>query len=66
MDAIKIPQVEILNKAECFTTMNLFIKDSKISLESDVDEQLIFVIPFNQVVKLHSLRITAPIGTIYL
>ncbi len=35
-------------------------EDNGLHLESDADEQLLLYIPFNQVVKLHSLIIKGP------
>lgn len=35
-------------------------EDNGLYLESDADEQLLLYIPFNQVVKLHSLIIRGP------
>ncbi|KAJ3173291.1 hypothetical protein HK101_011078 [Irineochytrium annulatum] len=53
-------QVECLNQSEKHTVHSIFSKDGSY-LESDVDEQIIIVIPFNQVVKLHSFSIEAPL-----
>eukprot|EP00899_Mesostigma_viride_P008196 jgi/Mesvir1/17378/Mv08682-RA.1 len=35
-------------------------EDAGLFLESDIDEQLLVTVPFNQVVKLHSIVIKAP------
>ncbi|KAJ3259880.1 hypothetical protein HDU77_001600 [Chytriomyces hyalinus] len=53
-------QIECLNQSDDHTVGSIFGKDAKQYLESDVDEQIILVIPFNQVVKLHSLQISGP------
>ncbi|KAI9346177.1 galactose-binding domain-like protein [Obelidium mucronatum] len=57
---IDMRQVECLNQSDDHTVGSIFGKDSKQFLESDVDEQLILVVPFNQVVKVHSLVISGP------
>ncbi|KAJ3030160.1 UNVERIFIED_CONTAM: Thioredoxin-like protein 1 [Siphonaria sp. JEL0065] len=44
-------QIECLNQSDDHTVTSIFGKDAKQYLESDVDEQLILVVPFNQVVK---------------
>ncbi|KAJ3400198.1 hypothetical protein CcCBS67573_g09590 [Chytriomyces confervae] len=53
-------QIECLNQSDDHTVASIFGTDAKQFLESDVDEQIILVIPFNQVVKLHSLIISGP------
>ncbi|KAI8615077.1 galactose-binding domain-like protein [Chytriomyces sp. MP71] len=53
-------QIECLNQSDEHTVGSIFGKDAKQYLQSDVDEQLIIVIPFNQVVKLHSIKISGP------
>ncbi|TPX44711.1 thiopurine S-methyltransferase [Chytriomyces confervae] len=53
-------QIECLNQSDDHTVGSIFGTDAKQFLESDVDEQIILVIPFNQVVKLHSLIISGP------
>ncbi|KAJ3351241.1 hypothetical protein HDU83_009059 [Entophlyctis luteolus] len=55
-------QIECLNQSDEHTVFSIFGNDPKQYLESDVDEQLIIVIPFNQMVKVHSLKITGPKG----
>ncbi|ORY53628.1 thioredoxin-domain-containing protein [Rhizoclosmatium globosum] len=57
---IDMKQIECLNQSDDHTVGSIFGKDTKQYLESDVDEQLILVVPFNQVVKLHSFKITGP------
>lgn len=52
-------QVECLNQSEAHTVASIFTKDTSTYLESDVDEQLIINIPFNQAVKLHTVKIVA-------
>ncbi|KAI8814575.1 thioredoxin-like protein 1-like protein [Cladochytrium replicatum] len=54
---IHLSQVECLNESSDHSVSALFKKDGY--LESDVDEQLIITIPFNQAVKLHSLKVVA-------
>ncbi|KAI8622396.1 galactose-binding domain-like protein [Chytriomyces sp. MP71] len=53
-------QIECLNQSNEHTFGSIFGKDTKQYLESDVDEQMIVVIPFNQIVKLHSVKISGP------
>ncbi|CAG8612292.1 8637_t:CDS:2 [Ambispora leptoticha] len=55
---ITLNQIDCLNQLENHNVRNAFTKDDSY-LESDVDEQLLISIPFNQSVKLHSLKITA-------
>ncbi|BBN13567.1 hypothetical protein MPTK1_6g04670 [Marchantia polymorpha subsp. ruderalis] len=56
--------VECLNEKSDRTFINVlkqgYRDDNGLQLESDTDEQLLIYIPFNQVVKLHSLIIRAP------
>ncbi|ORZ05778.1 PITH domain-domain-containing protein [Absidia repens] len=52
-------QMDALNQQEEHNVKNLFKKDESY-LESDVDEQLIISVPFNQPVKLHSLKFKVP------
>ncbi|KAI8827717.1 thioredoxin-like protein 1-like protein [Chytriomyces cf. hyalinus JEL632] len=62
-------QIECLNQSDDHTVACIFGTDAKQFLESDVDEQIILVVPFNQVVKLHSLIISGPkvidLSTVY-
>ncbi|KAI8618170.1 galactose-binding domain-like protein [Chytriomyces sp. MP71] len=53
-------QIECLNQSDQHTVGSIFGNNANQYLESDVDEQLIVVIPFNQVVKLHSIKISGP------
>jgi len=48
-----------LNESDEHTHKNV-LKDNKAYLESDCDEQLMLTISFNQSVKVHSLKISAP------
>ncbi|KAJ3060315.1 Thioredoxin-like protein 1, partial [Quaeritorhiza haematococci] len=57
---ITLNQLDCLNQQDSHTVRSIFTKDEATFLESDVDEQLIISIPFNQTVKLHSIRIVAP------
>ncbi|KAJ3316784.1 hypothetical protein HDU93_004273, partial [Gonapodya sp. JEL0774] len=56
---IQLPQLECLNQSRTHSVHGAFADDGTY-LESDSDEQLIVVVPFNQAVKIHSLRITGP------
>lgn len=53
---VTLNQVECLNQSNTHNVRNIFKKDGTY-LESDVDEQLIMNVPFNQAVKLHSIKI---------
>ncbi|CAG8753496.1 9305_t:CDS:2 [Acaulospora morrowiae] len=53
---ITLNQVDCLNQHEVHNVRNVFKKDDGY-LESDVDEQLLISIPFNQTVKLYSLKV---------
>ncbi|KAF1799864.1 PITH domain-containing protein [Mucor lusitanicus] len=52
-------QMDALNQQEEHNVKNIF-KDDDSFLQSDVDEQLIISVPFNQPVKLHSLKFKVP------
>ncbi|KAI8369754.1 PITH domain-containing protein [Blakeslea trispora] len=52
-------QMDALNQQEDNNVKNIF-KDDDAYLESDVDEQLIISVPFNQPVKLHSIQFKVP------
>jgi hypothetical protein len=51
-------QLECLNSDNSHPIQNIFKPDRSL-LKSDVDEQLILAISFNQPVKVHSLKIIA-------
>ncbi len=55
---ITLNQVDCLNQQENHGVRNIFNRNDTY-LESDVDEQLLISIPFNQSVKIHSLKIIA-------
>nr|XP_024374933.1 PITH domain-containing protein At3g04780-like isoform X1 [Physcomitrium patens] len=63
-DCIEWQSVECLNENSLHTSVNAlkqgYREDNGLYLESDADEQLLLYIPFNQVVKLHSLIIRGP------
>ncbi|KAI8985342.1 PITH domain-containing protein [Pilobolus umbonatus] len=59
IDYITVNQMDALNEQEEHSVKNIFRNDDTY-LESDVDEQLIISVPFNQPVKLHSLKIKVP------
>lgn len=56
---ITMDQTECLNEKEGTSVKNIFTKDATL-LESDVDEQLLMSISFNEAVKLHSIKIFGP------
>eukprot|EP00897_Mesotaenium_endlicherianum_P008059 jgi/Mesen1/7281/ME000373S06347 len=64
LDYIQWPSVECLNENPRHTNTNAlkqgYREDEGLCLESDSDEQLLLFIPFNQVVKLHSIIIKGP------
>jgi len=55
---VTLNQVDCLNQQENHGVKNIFNKDDTY-LESDVDEQLLISIPFNQAVKVHSMKLVA-------
>ena len=55
---VTLNQVDCLNQQENHGVRNIFNKDDPY-LESDVDEQLLISIPFNQAVKVHSIKLVA-------
>jgi len=55
---ITLNQLDIRNEQEEHNVRSIF-KDDDSYLESDVDEQLMIGVPFNQTVRLHSLKIKA-------
>ncbi|CAO3565544.1 unnamed protein product [Mortierella alpina] len=55
-DQITLNQVDCLNQQTANNIKNA-LKADETYLESDVDEQLIISVPFNQSVKLHSIKI---------
>ncbi|KAG0255166.1 Thioredoxin-like protein 1 [Actinomortierella ambigua] len=55
-EQITLSQVSCLNEQHENNVRNALKKDESF-LESDVDEQLLITVPFNQAVKLHSLKI---------
>jgi len=52
---VHLKQVDCLNLKSGSKASSLFTKDAG-SIQSDVDEQLVIVIPFSQAVKLHSVQ----------
>ncbi|KAH9533981.1 hypothetical protein CY35_18G083100 [Sphagnum magellanicum] len=64
VECIDWQSVECLNEKSTHTFVNAlkqgYREDNGLHLESDADEQLLLYIPFNQVVKLHSLIIKGP------
>lgn len=64
-DFIQNNQVECLNESTAHTKAALFTDDGSY-LESDCDEQLLITIPFNQNVKIHSVRIKAPSDGVFM
>ncbi|EXB93248.1 PITH domain-containing protein [Morus notabilis] len=64
LDFIDWSGVECLNQSTSHSLANAlkqgYREDEGLNLESDADEQLLIYIPFNQVVKLHSIAIKGP------
>ncbi|KAJ7524041.1 hypothetical protein O6H91_18G074400 [Diphasiastrum complanatum] len=64
VECIDWSSVECLNEKDDHTFSNAvkqgYREDDGLHLESDADEQLLLYIPFNQVVKLHSLVVKGP------
>jgi hypothetical protein len=59
-------QSECLNQSDDHTWEHCLNSASGIYLESDVDEQLLLHITFQQAIKLHSIIIQGPSGLFYL
>ncbi|KAI4364572.1 hypothetical protein MLD38_020646 [Melastoma candidum] len=63
-DCVDWSGVECLNQSSSHSLVNAlkqgYREDDGLFLESDADEQLLIYIPFNQVVKLHSIVIKGP------
>ncbi|KAF0383902.1 DUF1000-domain-containing protein [Gigaspora margarita] len=55
---ITLNQVDCLNLKENHVAKSIFTKDGSF-IESDVDEQLLISVPFNQAVKLHSIKLVS-------
>ncbi|KAF9425139.1 Thioredoxin-like protein 1 [Podila epigama] len=55
-DMVTLNQVDCLNQQTTNNVRNA-LKNDETFLESDVDEQLIISVPFNQSVKVHSIKI---------
>lgn len=64
LDCIDWSAVECLNQSTAHSLVNAlkqgYRDDEGLHLESDSDEQLLLYIPFNQVVKLHSIAVMGP------
>ncbi|KAG6750632.1 hypothetical protein Peur_027643 [Populus x canadensis] len=64
LDFIDFSGVECLNQSPSHSLSNAikqgYREDDGLNLESDADEQLLIYVPFNQVVKLHSIAIKGP------
>ncbi|KAG5244986.1 PITH domain-containing protein [Salix suchowensis] len=64
LDFIDFSGVECLNQSTSHSLSNAikqgYREDDGLILESDADEQLLIHIPFNQVIKLHSIAIKGP------
>ncbi|CAI9102635.1 OLC1v1000934C1 [Oldenlandia corymbosa var. corymbosa] len=64
LDFVDWSSVECLNQKGANSLPNAlkqgYREDDGLVLESDADEQLLIYIPFNQVVKLHSIAIKGP------
>ncbi|KAL1931098.1 hypothetical protein VTP01DRAFT_10235 [Rhizomucor pusillus] len=57
-DHVTPNQIDALNQKEEHNVRNIFKSDDSY-IESDVDEQLIITVPFNQPVKIHSIKLKA-------
>ncbi|KAG8363778.1 hypothetical protein BUALT_Bualt19G0057700 [Buddleja alternifolia] len=64
LDFVDWSGVECLNQSGSHSLPNAlkqgYREDEGLNLESDADEQLLIYIPFNQVIKLHSVVIEGP------
>ncbi|VFQ85913.1 unnamed protein product [Cuscuta campestris] len=64
LDFINWSEVECLNQKTNHSIINAlkqgYREDEGLSLDSDADEQVLIYIPFNQVVKLHSIVVKGP------
>ncbi|PHU09995.1 PITH domain-containing protein [Capsicum chinense] len=64
LDFVDWSGVECLNQSGSHTIFNAlkqgYREDEGLNLVSDADEQLLIYIPFNQVIKLHSIVIKGP------
>ncbi|KAI5676695.1 hypothetical protein M9H77_07645 [Catharanthus roseus] len=64
LDFVDWSSVECLNQSTTHSLPNAlkqgYREDEGLVLESDADEQLLMYIPFNQVVKLHSIVVKGP------
>ncbi|KAL0397330.1 UNVERIFIED_CONTAM: PITH domain-containing protein [Sesamum calycinum] len=64
LDFVDWSSVECLNQKNGHSLPNAlkqgYREDEGLILESDADEQLLIYIPFNQVVKLHSIAVQGP------
>ncbi|XP_031127773.1 PITH domain-containing protein At3g04780-like [Ipomoea triloba] len=64
LDFIDWSGVECLNQNSSHSLSNAlkqgYREDEGLNLESDADEQLLIYIPFNQVIKLHSIVVKGP------
>ncbi|KAA8544933.1 hypothetical protein F0562_019672 [Nyssa sinensis] len=64
LDLVDWTGVECLNQNSSHSLPNAlkqgYREDEGLNLESDADEQLLIYIPFNQVIKLHSIVIKGP------
>ncbi|KAL9393317.1 hypothetical protein Peur_012602 [Populus x canadensis] len=64
LDFVDFSGVECLNQSTSHSLSNAikqgYREDDGLNLESDADEQLLIHIPFNQVIKLHSIAIKGP------
>jgi hypothetical protein len=66
VEEIEWTSVECLNQDDSFPAENALksgLRDQdQMLLKSDADEQLLLTVPFKQLVKLHSMRVVAPVG----
>ncbi|KAI3445309.1 hypothetical protein Pfo_001974 [Paulownia fortunei] len=64
LDFVDWSGVECLNQSSTHSLPNAlkqgYREDEGLNLESDADEQLLIYVPFNQVIKLHSIVIKGP------
>ncbi|KAJ2802796.1 hypothetical protein H4R20_003142 [Coemansia guatemalensis] len=58
--SVLMKQSECLNQNDDHPMENIFVENDKV-LESDVDEQMVLRISFNQPIKLHSIMLKAPL-----